>query len=109
MLSASNVPREEKIDPMQPVPQPANPDREGLSSFPLVPSSSITPTPYLPLAAVGAPFNANNAKCPPTTGRAMNGPSAKLFTSISTPQPNFIRIRKKRIELTLQSEYYRDP
>ena len=39
-------------------------------------------TSLFPLAAVGAVFNANKAKCPPTTGLAINGPSAKL------PHPN---------------------
>jgi hypothetical protein len=38
---------------------------------------------YLPEAAVGGPFNANKAKCPPTTGLAMNGPSAKLAKHVS--------------------------
>lgn len=30
------------------------------------------------LAFFGAPFKARRAKCPPATGRAINGPSAKL-------------------------------
>ena len=31
---------------------------------------------------MGAPSSARRAKCPPTTGRAMNGPSAKLRGSL---------------------------
>ena len=41
-------------------------------------SHDVHSTSRFPEAAVGAPFNANKAKCPPTTGLAINGPSAKL-------------------------------
>ena len=47
---------------------------------------------YFPSAAVGAPFNASNAKCPPTTGRAMNAPSAKLRTLI----PIYLKEKEER-------------
>jgi hypothetical protein len=60
----------------------------------------ITSCPY-PGPVVGALFNASNAKCPPTTGLAMNAPSAKL-PNISFSSP------KMKGTLTLQSGYYKD-